>query len=357
MKPARDVAVAVSGGMDSLYALAVLAERGEALLAVSGRFHDVGGDAADAEAGVLAAICAQLGVPFETLDLRAEFERLVVAPFVAGWRRGLTPNPCMLCNPAIKFGLLFDRAATLGAARLATGHYARLEQGDAGACRLQRGADAAKDQSYFLALVPGERLCRAVFPLGALRKAEVPGLLAERGLTPPVRKESQEICFVPDGDYQHFLELRGLEFSRPGPMVLADGTVVGDHEGLWRYTEGQRHGLGGGHAGPLYVLHKDMAGNRLVVGPRAELDVSGFTAGRLNPLVPLRLWPAMVQVQTRYRQLPVPARVERRGGGLRVRYEALQERPAPGQAAVFYGPGGVVLGGALVEPCESEATE
>ncbi|MGE4552173.1 MAG: tRNA 2-thiouridine(34) synthase MnmA [Desulfovibrionaceae bacterium] len=360
MKPARDVAVAVSGGVDSLYALAVLAERDEALVAVHGRFHDAGPKAeaeTEAEIGALAAACARLGVPFELLDLRAEFERLVVAPFVAAWRRGETPNPCSLCNPAMKFGLLFDRAAALGAVRLATGHYARLEPDAEGLGRLRRGADPAKDQSYFLALVPVERLARAVFPLGERRKAEVPGLLAERGLAAPVRPESQEICFVPDADYQGFLEARGAVLPGPGAVVRADGRVVGEHQGLWRYTEGQRRGLGGGHMEPMYVLGKDLPGNRLVVGPRPELDVAGFPAGRLNALIPLRRWPGTVLVQTRYRQGPAPARVERRGGGLVVRFETPQERPAPGQAAVFYEPDGRVLGGALVEAGPVEAAE
>lgn len=332
------IAVAVSGGLDSLLALVLLQEQGGRVLAVHGRFLD-----ADQSGPALERICRDLGAPFLELDLRRQFEERVIAPFVRSYLAGDTPNPCAACNPGMKFGLLFEAAQERGAGRLATGHYVRLEQG-----RLLRGKDATKDQSYFLSLVPLERLERAVFPLGGLTKAAARAELARRGLTPPLSRESQEICFVPHGDYRAFLESRGLDLPGAGPVLLSDGREIGRHRGLWRHTQGQRKGLGLSWPEPLYVLDKDPARNALQVGPAAELAAWGCELGQVNRLAPQRAWPETVLVQTRYRQKAKPARAEARGQGLILHFLESQTRPTPGQIAALYTAEGQVLGGGII---------
>ena len=348
--------MAVSGGGDSLAALLELRDCGHEVLALHGRFA-VQGSAPQAEAAEgLARVCADLGIPLHVLDLRAEFERLVVAPFASEYLSGRTPNPCARCNAAMKFGLLLDRALDLGAETLATGHFASCGPHPSYGWALSRGADPAKDQSYFLSLVPRARLARAAFPLARQRKAEARATLAGRGITPPLPEESQEICFVPNDDYRAFLAGRNAPLSagRNAPLSeggraeLPDGTVVGSHQGLWRSTLGQRRGLGIAYREPLYVLDKDMGRNVLVVAPRAALLASAFSADEVNLLVDPELWPAEVLVQTRYREPARSARVELCAAGLRVRLAEPEVRPAPGQVAAVYDSAGVVLAGAVV---------
>ena len=216
------VAVAVSGGMDSLLALALLREAGHDLMAVHGHFLPPGPDRERVVDG-LAENCAALDVPFHALDLHREFETRVIAPFVDGYRAGLTPNPCALCNPRMKFGVLFDAARELGADAVATGHYVRVEEHGEFGRLLVRGDDRGKDQSYFLALVSLEILRASHFPLAGVHKRKVAAILKRHGLTPPLPSESQEICFVPDDDYHAFLQVRG-SMPGPGPISLADGT-------------------------------------------------------------------------------------------------------------------------------------
>lgn len=340
------VGVAVSGGGDSLAALMALREAGHTVLALHGRFVAQAGSGA---IHGLTEACARLDVPLHVLDLRAEFETRVAAPFAAEYLAGRTPNPCARCNAAMKFGLLLDRALELGAEGLATGHYARAGAHAAYGWALARGADPVKDQSYFLCLTPRERLRRALFPLAGARKASVRADLAARGVTPPLSAESQEICFVPGDDYRAFLAARHPVLPGPGPAVLPGGTPVGRHQGLWRTTVGQRRGLGLAWREPLYVLDKDMAANTLVVAPRRALDVDGFGASEANLLVDPALWPGTVLVQTRYREKAKPARAEVSGGRLIVRFDAPQARPAPGQVAALYDAQGAVLAGAVVE--------
>lgn len=339
----KTIAVAVSGGVDSLLSLILLRERGEEVLAVHGKFLE--GDRAGQG---LEEICRKLGAPFVVLDLRKEFERLVQEPFVRGYLEGGTPNPCAICNPEIKFGTLWDKVREAGAGRLATGHYARMEEDPGWGRVLRRGLDAGKDQSYFLSRVPRERLERAEFPLGAMTKARVREELARRGLSAPLERESNEICFVPGDDYRDFLEKRGVELPGPGEMVLADGRVLGRHLGLWRHTVGQRRGLGLGWPEPLYVLDRDAATNRLVVGPRAELEARGCFVERVNELVPRRDWPAEVLIQTRYRQKAGPGAWQSSGPGLELEFAVPRSRPAPGQVAALYDARGTVLAGGLI---------
>ena len=198
------IAVAVSGGMDSLLSLVLLKKQGHDVMAVHGHFLPPSPDWKRVADG-LTQSCKTLGVPFHALDLHDEFDKRVVSPFVGDYQTGLTPNPCAMCNPLMKFGVLFEAARKLGADRIATGHYVRLEERDGVGTMLVRGADASKDQSYFLSLVPIETLRLAFFPLGETYKKDVLSILSDHGLEPPLSTESQEICFVPEDDYQSFL--------------------------------------------------------------------------------------------------------------------------------------------------------
>ncbi len=340
----HNTAIALSGGADSLMSLLLVRETGARVMGVHARFMDTD-DAEQRER--LRGLCRDLDVPFHLIDLRAEFEDLVIAPFVRAYQRGLTPNPCAACNPAIKFGLLLDRARALGADRLATGHYARVEEGPHGTA-LFRGADAAKDQSYFLSRVPKDRLRHVLFPLANWTKTAVRQALAKRGLTPPAGRESQEVCFIP-GDYRDFLRDRKVRLGSPGPITLAGGTVLGRHRGLWNHTLGQRKGLGIAYSEPLYVTDKDFAANRLIVGPKAQTLAAGCRTGKPNLLCPPEFWPDEVLAQTIYRQAPEPARVDVDESGMTINFVRPRAIPAPGQVAAVYSAEGQVLAGAVIE--------
>ncbi len=342
-----NIAVAMSGGMDSLLALLLLREAGHEVMAVHAHFlPPVGEELRVTEE--LAVLCKGLGVPFQALDLRHEFEELVIAPFIKAYAAGETPNPCAHCNRHLKFGLLQDRMLALGAERAATGHYARIEPAPGGGAALFRGDDPVKDQSYFLTLVPVSRLEKTVFPLGGWRKADVPAALAARGAAPPLSRQSLEVCFSPGNDYRKFLEHRGARLSGPGPILLADGTGLGRHRGLWRHTIGQRKGLGVGWKEPLYVLAKDAAKNVLIVGPKAELLTRECKALEINFLAPFHSWPETVFAQTCYRQRPRPARAVLDNVALRLVFEEPIPRPTPGQVAAVFSPLGHACAGGLI---------
>ncbi|QLA16678.1 tRNA-specific 2-thiouridylase [Desulfolutivibrio sulfoxidireducens] len=357
------IAVAVSGGIDSLMALVLVREAGHEVVAAHARFLPATpsgasagplpeADASDRAARGLAELCHRLDIPFHDLDMRREFEAAVIEPFVVAYASGLTPNPCSLCNPRLKFGALAERLRKLGASRLATGHYARLEASAEGDPRLFPAADRSRDQSYFLALVPPKDLAPAVFPLALREKADLAGELARRGLVPPLPRESREVCFIPGDDYRTFLLARGIPLSGPGPICLPDGRVVGEHRGLWRHTVGQRKGLGVAWSEPLYVVARDHVRNALVVGPGAALDVATCRAGDVNFLADPGGWPETVLAQTCSRQRPRPARVEAlRGPGgdeLVVTFASPMPRPAPGQTLVLRDAAGMVLAGAVI---------
>jgi len=341
------IAVAVSGGMDSLLSLVLLKEQGLDIMAVHGHFLPPNPDWKRVADG-LAQACETLGVPFHALDLHEAFDTCVVSPFVREYRVGRTPNPCAMCNLHMKFGLLFDAAMELGADRIATGHYVGFEEREGMGAMLVRAADASKDQSYFLCLVPIETLRRASFPLAGIHKKDVLSLLEENGLEPPLPRESQEICFVPEDDYQAFLAHRE-PMPGGGQAVLSNGTVVGRHKGLWRYTHGQRRGLGLPWKEALYVLDKDVAGNTLVVGPKSELESRGCVAGQVNLMAGMDTWPEVVMLQTRYRQKVIPSRVEMKDGRLVFHFIEPCVNPTPGQVAAVYTEDGIVLGGGIVE--------
>ncbi|MBU1001434.1 MAG: tRNA 2-thiouridine(34) synthase MnmA [Proteobacteria bacterium] len=340
------IGVAVSGGTDSLFTAVLLREAGHEVLALHAFFLPPTQELR-AKAEELGHALRTLGCEFAAVDLSLQFEEQVIAPFERAYIQGLTPNPCAVCNPTMKFGLLSDEATNLGTERIATGHYARL-WGEGDATRLMRGLDPIKDQSYFLSLVPRERLARAVLPLGDWTKEQVRAELARRNLTPTLPSESQEICFVPDDDYCAFLCARRADLPGPGPVALTDGTVLGRHQGLWRYTQGQRRGIGVAWSEPLYVLGKDTAANALIVGPREGILTNGCVARDVNLLVPPALWPEEILAQTRYRQRAEPAHVHLEGDRLHLDFSTPQTLPAPGQVAACYAPDGTVLAGGVI---------
>ena len=345
------IAVAVSGGRDSLMALALLRRQERDLVAV----HAQLADATPPEVlDGLRENCHALDVPLHVVDLRSRFEELVVAPYIQSYLEGRTPNPCAWCNARIKFGLLLDAVREQGAKTLATGHYARLALTDHGPA-LWRGADPAKDQSYFLALLTPNQLAQAAFPLADRRKQDVLPELERLGLTPPLPGESQEVCFI-SGDYRDFLASRLSKLPPVGPIELEDGRSVGEHKGLWQYTIGQRKGLDVAWSEPLYVLRKDLAANILVVGERARLFSDTCRLESINFLVPTTAWPRDLRLQTRYRQRPESARLasapEARQSPipdtLVLTYPEPREPAAPGQIGVIYSAEGQVLAGGMI---------
>jgi tRNA-uridine 2-sulfurtransferase len=349
-KPGR-VAVAMSGGVDSAVALL---RAGPDAVGVTLRLwlDPQGPDATRAccsPEAVLAAraTCHRLGLPHITLDLREEFRRAVVKPFVRGYANGETPNPCIRCNGSFRFAELLDFVDRAGAARLATGHYARTIR-HRGRLLLARGADARKDQSYMLARLDPRLLERIWFPLGEQTKDETRAEAAAAGLAVATLAESQEACFLAGGDYREFLGRHGLA-GEAGALVDESGRELGRHDGFWRFTPGQRRGLGVAAPEPLYALRSEPRTNTVVVGPRRALAVHEVrTRGRLY--VPVE----RVEAKLRYRSPAVQAEVEADDRGFTLRLHEPAYGVAPGQAAVLYEGDAVVGAGSIVtEPLET----
>ena len=343
------VAVAMSGGVDSAVALL---RAGERALGVTLRLwvDPAGPDgerACCSPSAVIAAreTCHRLGLPHVTLDLRDEFRRTVVGPFVKGYARGETPNPCITCNGSFRFAELLAFADRAGASRLATGHYARIVE-HRNRLLLARGADQTKDQSYMLARLDPRFLDRVWFPLGEQTKVETRAEAERAGLAAARRAESQEACFLAGGDYREFLERHGLR-AEAGPVVDEDGRTLTTHDGVWRFTPGQRRGIGVAAPEPLYALRIDASANALVVGPRRSLATRTVTArGRLY--LPVQ----RAEAKLRYRSTPISATVEAREGGFRLELDEPAYAVAPGQAAVLY-ENDAVVGCGLVSPARA----
>ena len=340
MPPSR-VAVAMSGGVDSSVAAARLVDEGCQVFGVYLKLQP--GPQSEEIAAVLGQTGSILGIRIYTLDLAAGFDRLVVDRFCADYARAVTPNPCVVCNREIKFGLLLERVRAMGADILATGHYARIAAGPSG-CRLLRGADRRKDQSYFLYTLGQEQLSKVLFPVGGLTKEMVREMAVDLDLPAAEQRESQDICFIP-GDYGKFLSSRIS--LRPGEIVSTSGRVLGKHRGLALYTVGQRRGLGIG-AGEYYVLRLDAAANRLVVGEEAGLECRGLTASALSWVAgkpPRRREGITARVRYRSREVGVTFRVG--GDKARVRFETPLSAVSPGQSIVFYRDDEVLGGGVI----------
>lgn len=339
----RRVAVAMSGGVDS--AVALLHAGPEAVGVTLRLWLDPEGPSAERACcspdAVIAAreACHALGRPHVTLDLREEFRRAIVEPFVRGYARGETPNPCIACNGSFRFAELLAFAARVGASRLATGHYARVVS-HRGRLLLARGADPEKDQSYMLGRLDPAFLDRIWFPLGEQTKAETRAEADAAGLAAAGRVESQEACFLAGGDYRSFLERRGL--NGEGSIVDESGRELGRHEGVWRFTPGQRRGLGVSSAAPLYALRTDAATSTVVVGPRESLATTSVSArGRLFVDV------ERVEAKLRYRSPAVGARVVAEGRGFRLELDRPAFAVAAGQAAVLYDNDAIVGSGLI----------
>jgi tRNA-specific 2-thiouridylase len=345
----------MSGGVDSSVAAALLLEQGYEVLGVTMKVYD-SPDRASAgrccslqDVNDARAVAQKLGLPYYVVDFVEPFRQRVIDSFVAEYARGRTPIPCVQCNREIKFGTLLEKAERLRADFVATGHYARLEE-HAGRRRLLTGTDATKDQSYFLFSLTPAQLERTLFPIGALTKAEVRVRAEALGLHLAHKPESQEICFVPDGDYGAFLERHSPGIAEPGPVVDSGGRTLGEHRGIVHYTVGQRRGLGLSAAHPLYVIAVEPLANTLVVGAAEELDASGLVAAQVNWLaepVPEAGRRAQCRIRSTHRGaecMVMPAGE----GRLEVRFDEPQRAVTPGQAAVLYD-GEEVLGGGWIE--------
>jgi tRNA-uridine 2-sulfurtransferase len=348
------VAVAMSGGVDS--AVALLHAGPKAIGVTLRLWLDPNGPdterACCSPEAVLAAraTCHALGLPHVTLDLREEFRRAVVGPFIRGYAAGETPNPCIRCNGSFRFAELLEFAERAGASRLATGHYARIVR-RRGRLLLARAVDAQKDQSYMLARLDPRLLERIRFPLGEQTKEQTRAEAAAAGLSVAGRAESQEACFLAGGDYRQFLARHGLATTE-GAVVDETGRELGRHSGFWRFTPGQRRGLGVSSDEPLYALSSDPEANTVVVGPRSSLGMREIEArGRL--FVPVE----RAEVKLRYRSPAVCADVVRTEGGFRLHLDEPAYGAAPGQAAVLYEGDAVVGAGTIRVADRAETSE
>ena len=351
----RRVAVAMSGGVDSSVAAALLLERGYHVEGISMRLWRASPSqpsemATREEEGQVDArrVCDYLGIPHHLLDLRQAFHELIVGHFVSEYARGRTPNPCLRCNLLVKFGLLMDCARELDLPLLATGHYARVGH-ERGLYQLLCGVDTRKDQAYFLYALTQEQLGHALFPLGGRTKTWVRERARALGLPVAERDESQDICFLPDGDYRSYLRSVAPQAVHPGPIYDTGGRELGEHQGLPLYTVGQRQGLGISAPRALYVLRLDVGNNALVVGYAEELGRRSLLAEQVGYVSGQGLGQGQqVQARIRYRARRVPAQVwSLLGGRARVAFDEPLAGITPGQAVVFYD-GERVLGGGII---------
>jgi tRNA-uridine 2-sulfurtransferase len=362
------IVVAMSGGVDSSVAAALLQEQGHDVVGLFMRNGAVPGPAAARNKQGCCSlddsmdarhVAGRLGVPFFAVNFKREFGR-IINYFADEYDRGRTPNPCIVCNRDLKFGRLLDYADEIGASKVATGHYARIVQrGDRHA--VARAVDGDKDQSYVLFPLDQDQLARTLLPLGEMTKEEVREQARRFGLPVAEKAESQEICFVPDNDYGGFLKRRAPDSIQPGPIVNLAGEVQGEHEGHQLYTIGQRKGLGGGFGSPVYVVEIRAEENTVVIGGREDLVAAGL---RIEAVT----WQAAAgipeggelvgQVRTRYQQAPVAARarlVDGVPGEVEISLDEPLRAITPGQAAVFHDGDVVLFGGWIREPISARA--
>jgi len=354
----RSALIAMSGGVDSSVAAFLLCRDGFRCIGTTMRLYrnaelalshahacctqrDID-DAAD--------VCATLGIPYEVLDFTMDFREEIIAKFIRVYEAGGTPNPCIDCNRCMKFGKLFDFADANGLAYVATGHYARNEFDEStGRWLLKKALDPAKDQSYVLFMLTQAQLSRILFPLGKMTKDETRKIAEELCLPNAAKHDSQDICFVPDGDYAGFMERYTGKHYPGGDFLDADGNPVGKHKGAVRYTIGQRKGLGIAMGEPVYVFEKDMERNTVSLGPEEKLFKRTLIANEMNWIaIPELREPIRVKAKTRYRQKEQPAAVfPAEDGAVRIAFDEPQRAITAGQAVVLYD-GDVVVGGGTI---------
>ena len=351
----KTTAVAISGGVDSLMAACFLKEQGQAVIGI----HFITGfetavtsiqhPQADNRLKIL-GIGKQLEIPVEVVDIRAEFQEKIVDYFTQSYKKGVTPNPCMRCNPIIKFGTILSYAHSFGAQTLATGHYARIKKDPGGDFHLFKGLDHQKDQSYFLALLTQKQLAHACFPLGEMRKSDVKQMAAQKGLRPVTPDESQDVCFIKHTSYGKFLSEQKEFEPRPGLIENVNGQVIGEHSGLHLFTVGQRRGINCPASEPYYVIRLDTDRNRLTVGAKKDLLSSECQVDEINWIGKKPTLPMDVHTRVRYRSKEAPSMVFPLGkSSVIVRFKNPQTAVTPGQGAVFYR-GDEILGGGWIRP-------
>lgn len=344
------IAVAMSGGVDSSVTAALLKQQGHEVIGVTMRLFapsTTGGGSAVHDASVVAQ---HLDIPHHIADFETEFSRLIIDDFINEYRCGYTPNPCVRCNRHIKFGLLLEKARSLGADLLATGHYVRKTVDPDGACHLRTAFNIRKDQSYFLYTLSHEQLKQVIFPLGDMEsKEEVRCLAREFGLPVSEKSDSQEICFIPNDDYVAFLETRETVTGPDGDIIHLNGQKVGRHHGTHRYTVGQRKGMGIAWSEPLYVISIDAERNLVVVGEERHVFAPGLLAEGLSWIVAPETDDFATSCKIRYRHHPIGCRVKiLAGGSCEVRFDEPQKAVTPGQSLVFYRDDEVLGGGRIV---------
>ena len=357
-----NVVVAMSGGVDSSVAAALLVQQGYTVIGMMMRLWSEPGSEeynrcctpdAMTQARRVAAI---LGIPFYAVDAQEVFHHQVVQSFIDGYAHGETPNPCLVCNRHIRWEFLMQRALALGAEYMATGHYVRLRRDSEKRIQVLRAVDTNKDQSYVLHVLDQDQLTHALFPLGEYTKPQVRQLAVEFGLPVAERPDSQDLCFLGKGDYRQFLQRNAPAISSPGPILNNSGEQIGDHQGLAFYTIGQRKGLGVASSTPLYVLAKDTQRNELIVGSENELGAIGLITRDtywISGTAPDR--PQRSLIKIRYKATPAWAIISvHKNGETRVVFDEAQRDITPGQAAVFY-EDEVCLGGGLIKQILKEA--
>lgn len=351
------VMAAMSGGVDSAIAAALLIDSGYevygATLKLFDRIDDadvISGHTQESDADLAKRIAAMLSIDHVVFDIAEQFKAEVIARFANAYLAGFTPNPCVDCNRNIKFGLLLDKALERGMDYIATGHYANVEKDDStGRYLLKKASDLSKDQTYVLYTLTQDQLKRILFPLGNLTKTDVRALAQKRGLTNAQKKDSQDICFVPDGDYATYIEtILGITVP-PGPFTDMDGRVLGKHRGLIHYTIGQRRGLNMSFDRPKYVVSKDASTNTVVIGDERDLYSVDMTVQNINLIAIENLTaPVRATVKTRYSQKEASALLSPLSDDtIAVRFDAPQRAVTAGQSAVFY-QGDIVLGGGII---------
>ena len=355
------VIMAMSGGVDSSVAAALLLEEGYEVIGVTMQLWDndlpygtevEGGCCSLSAVDDARAVANTLGIPYYVLNMHAPFREKVIDYFVDEYLQGRTPNPCIVCNKSVKFDLLLEKAASLDGDFLATGHYVRRSfDAERGRFILRRGVDLSKDQSYVLYGMTQPQLAKTLFPLGGYTKAAIREKAAELGLRVASKPDSQEICFVPDQDYGRFIEDYQPGSVQPGNIVDESGKVLGRHRGIIHYTIGQRKGLGIAAPEPLFVKEIRPDTNEIVVGPAESVFFKGLLANELNWI----LWDDLngeleAQAKIRYSAQPVPGLIKPEPGGrVRVEFETPQRAVTPGQAVVFYQQDLVLGGGTIVQ--------